>query len=180
MGSMFLKRKQAFRGDRLEVTARSNLVGYLNRGPEADYVKLEAGFGYNSPAHSTAWVGEHRRHNSRQLAVVQVVAKAGLTDFRFLAGIAHPNIARLIALYHKDDIVHVVYEYVELNLFDICPLSEVEVVEVMSQVSVTNHVSIEVLRRAIDHFGRAQAHGAIHWLLHWLYPSYFFWGGENR
>ncbi|KAK4062776.1 hypothetical protein Purlil1_14181 [Purpureocillium lilacinum] len=60
---------------------------------------------------NAAWVGQHRKHNSRQLAVIQPVTNEEFTDFKVLAGLAHPNIARLRALYHKGGAVHVVYDF---------------------------------------------------------------------
>ncbi|KAL7783597.1 hypothetical protein V8C37DRAFT_406614 [Trichoderma ceciliae] len=112
----------------MEVTTRASIIGYLNRSPEADYLNL------NVDVVGTSWIGAHRAHSSRQLAAIQRVEGAALTDFRFLAGIAHPNVTRLIALYYDDGAVYVSYEFVALDLFDICPLSEPEIAEVMSQV----------------------------------------------
>lgn len=129
---MFLRRKNAFRTTQVELTTKSQLVCYLDRDPDSDYMELAT---VHTTQQNAAWVGQHRKHNSRQLAVIQPVTNEEFTDFKVLAGLAHPNIARLRALYHKDGAVHVVYEYVELDIFDICPLSEPEIAEAMSQVS---------------------------------------------
>ncbi|KAK5988052.1 hypothetical protein PT974_12188 [Cladobotryum mycophilum] len=126
---MPLRRRRPFaQGGIMEVTAKASIAGYVNREPGADYVRVR------EIKQGTAWVGEHRTQSSRQLAIVQMIAGGALTDFRFLAKISHPNIARLIALYHRDDVFHVVYEYVDLDLFDICTLSEPEISEIMSQL----------------------------------------------
>ncbi|OAQ62597.1 protein kinase domain-containing protein [Purpureocillium lilacinum] len=113
---MFLRRKNAFRTTQVELTTKSQLVCYLDRDPDSDYMELAT---MHTTQQNAAWVGQHRKHNSRQLAVIQPVTNEEFTDFKVLAGLAHPNIARLRALYHKGGAVHVVYEYVELDIFDI-------------------------------------------------------------
>ncbi|KAJ6439107.1 hypothetical protein O9K51_08515 [Purpureocillium lavendulum] len=120
---------------------------------------------------NTTWVGEHRKHNSRQLAVIQPVANEEFTDFKFLAGLAHPNIARLRALYHKDSVVHVVYEYVELDVFDICPLSEAEIAEAMSQIiSAVRKLFAMSISFAVACI-RVTSSGTIKIVLDWTYES---------
>lgn len=126
---MPLRRRPPFpQNGTMEVTARASIVGHMERSPEDDYRKIE------SSKESISWVGEHRSNGSRQLAVIQTVRGEAFSDFKFLAKIAHPNITRILALYHHDNAVNVAYEFVSLDLFDICPLSEPEIAEVMSQV----------------------------------------------
>lgn len=131
MSGMPLRRRRPFaQGGIIEVTARASIVGHMERSPEDDYCKVEG----STTTKGTSWVGEYRNRSYRQLAVIQTVAGEAFSDFRFLAKIAHPNIARILALYHYDNTVYVAYECVPLDLFDICPLSEPEIAEVMSQV----------------------------------------------
>lgn len=128
---MPLRRRRPFpQGGTMEVTARAGIVCHMERSPEDDYRKIET----STTTESTSWVGEYRINSCRQLAVIQTVTGNAFSDFRFLAKIAHANIARILALYHNDYTVYVAYECVALDLFDICPLSEPEIAEVMSQV----------------------------------------------
>jgi serine/threonine protein kinase len=131
MPIMPLRRRRPFpQSGTMEVTARSSIVCHMERSPEDDYYKLES----SPTAESESWVGEHRSNGSRQLAVIQTVKGEAFSDFRFLAKIPHPNITRILALYHHDNAINVAYEFVSLDLFDICPLFEPEIAEVMSQV----------------------------------------------
>lgn len=128
---MPLRRRRPFpQSGTMEVTARSSIVGHMERSPEDDYRKIES----STTTEGVSWVGEHRSNGSRQLAVIQTVRGEAFSEFKFLAKIAHPNITRILALYLHDNAVNVAYEFVSLDLFDICPLSEPEIAEVMSQV----------------------------------------------
>lgn len=101
-----------------------SIVAYLDRDPDLDFV-LRA-------AYNDAWVGEHRI--SSYVAMIKQVPLL-LSNLTHLAQVTHHNIAKLIAVYIRDNgLCSVVYEYVDMDLFEICPLYEVEIADVMKQV----------------------------------------------
>lgn len=69
-----------------------------------------------------AWIGALRLYPS-QLVIVQQVQHITLTEFNRLAYIFHANVARLIEIYYIQLEIHLVYEYVDLDLFKILPLA---------------------------------------------------------
>lgn len=83
-----------------------------------------------------AWIGSYRQLSSRQMVVVQKVYQATTSDNKKFAQITHLNIARPIAFYSTGKETYVAYEFIELDLLDLRPLSEVEVAVIMSQVCV--------------------------------------------
>jgi serine/threonine protein kinase len=124
---MFLRRKPAFVRESVVVPAKALPAVYLSRSPTADYNPIGIT--------TSGWVGVHRRQTARQLVAVQQVPEMSITDFRRMVEIAHRNITRLLGVYYEEDHIYLVYEYVELDLFDILPLlSEVELASVVSQV----------------------------------------------
>lgn len=85
------------------------------------------------------WIGSYRQPSNRQLALVRQV-RATTPDFMRFTQLAHLHIARPIALYSTGIEMYVAYEYIELNLLDLCPLHEVEIAAVMFQVCLVNGV----------------------------------------
>lgn len=77
----------------------------------------------------------HRNRQSRQLVVVQEVKNNRLQDLSCLSKISAPNVARIMALYHKADTVYAVQELVSLDVMDLTPLGESEIAEVFAQVT---------------------------------------------
>ncbi|PTB40390.1 hypothetical protein M441DRAFT_141957, partial [Trichoderma asperellum CBS 433.97] len=82
----------------------------------------------------TAWIGSHRHLSYRQMVVIQKVYQTTISDIKKFAQIAHLNIARPIAFYSTGKETYVAYEFIELDLFDLRPLSEVEVAGIASQI----------------------------------------------
>ncbi|KAH6869002.1 hypothetical protein B0T10DRAFT_419061 [Thelonectria olida] len=107
-------------------SANKVLPIYLNRHPETDY------FPVDSP--KTVWIGQRRDWRIRQLVAVQELEGKALSELSRLAEVTHDNIAQPVALYHISDKLYIVYEYVDLDLFDLLPLSEWEASGVMKQV----------------------------------------------
>lgn len=112
------------------VGVKASIPTYLDRHPLHDY----------EPVSRTqdAWIGMNRQRACRQFAVVQEVRQPVLPSFRKLVDIAHPNVIRPAALYVAAE-TFVAYEYVELDVFDILPLSIREVASIMSQVWCAVH-----------------------------------------
>ncbi|KAI5455655.1 hypothetical protein BGZ63DRAFT_497163 [Mariannaea sp. PMI_226] len=99
---------------------------YLNRHPKADYLP----FGSSE----TVWTGQHRDWRIRQLVTVQQLKRIALSELSRLAQITHDNIAQPVALYHINNTLYIVNEHIDLDLFDLCPLSQWEVSSVMKQI----------------------------------------------
>ncbi|KAK3933700.1 hypothetical protein QBC46DRAFT_275266 [Diplogelasinospora grovesii] len=124
---MFLRRKPAFLRESIVVPTKVLPAVYLNRSPGIDYkpVNIQKG----------TWIGVHRNRGAHQFVVVQELRHIDITDFSFLAQSTHTNITQPLGLYYCQDGVYITYEYVELDLLDILPLSsETEVASVMSQI----------------------------------------------
>jgi PHP family Zn ribbon phosphoesterase len=68
------------------------------------------------------------------LAVVQEVKNAGLLDLKCLAQIATPNVTRVLALYHQKNKFYAAYEYTDLDIVEIGPLSDKEIANAFLQV----------------------------------------------
>lgn len=128
---MLPRRKQAFHQSGRQQLGRVNLPAYLNRCTSTDYSFVATLQG--------AWVGEHRRRLTRQLAVIQEVKCMTFTDFSRLTQVIHENIARPISFYSTENSADIVYEFVDLDLFDILPLCHTEIAAVMTQVSQRLH-----------------------------------------
>lgn len=82
----------------------------------------------------TAWIGSYRQLSKRQMVVVQEVYQATTSDNKKFAQITHLNIVRPIAFYSTGKEMYVAYEFIELDLLDLRPLSEIEVAGITSQV----------------------------------------------
>ncbi len=127
-----LRRKPAFL--HLHTASTVNVILHCDRHPELDYIPLQ-----HRPLGEAAllpWMGVHRNRQNRQLVVVQEVKNNRLQDLSCLSKISAPNVARIIALYHKADAVYAVQELVSLNVMDLTPLSESEIAEVFAQVTI--------------------------------------------
>lgn len=127
---MTLRRKTPFYIEGKPPSVQKILPAYLNRHPEADYYPLRY--------LSTTWIGQRRNWRLRQLVTVQMLKRIVLSDLSRLAEITHESIAHPIALYSKKDELYIVYEYTDLDLFDLLPLSETEISSVMKQARFTN------------------------------------------
>ncbi|KAL7940680.1 hypothetical protein V8C42DRAFT_336867 [Trichoderma barbatum] len=91
----------------------------------------------------TAWIGSHRQCSSRQLAVIKEVHQTTASDIQRFVQLAHLHIARPIALYSTSAKVYVAQEYIELDLDDLLPLSEIEIAVIMSQILDAVHHLIQ-------------------------------------
>lgn len=126
---MVLQRKRPFYREVKPIPALPALKCYLNRRPEADYHPY-----YQIQPNSTTWVGRHRQIMARQLVTVRELRRTALSDIHRLACILHDNIARPLSFYHTGNQFFVVQEYLYLDIFDLLPLSAMEVSCVMKQV----------------------------------------------
>lgn len=120
-----MNRLKGLSRSRAIVTAKASIPVYLDVHPLSDYEPIGR--------LGAAWIGEHRQNSSRQLVVVQQCRQNILSGFRRYLQLAHLHLARPIALYSARD-VYLSYEYVELGLEEILPLSDSEVASVLSQV----------------------------------------------
>lgn len=127
---MALQRKRSFyRESRPNSTPA--LPCYLHRRPEVDYYPY-----YPVRRDESAWIGQHRQIMARQLVTVRELKRTALSDIHRLACILHDNIARPVALYHTGNQFFVVHEYLYLDIFDLLPLSAMEVSCVLKQVGL--------------------------------------------
>lgn len=127
---MALRRKSPFYIEGKSPPVHKALPAYLNRRPEADY--------YPIGSLDTAWIGQRRNWRLRQLVTVQQLKRKVLSELNCLAQITHENIAQPVALYSEKDELYIVYEYMDLDLFELLPLSEIEISSVMKQARLTN------------------------------------------
>ena len=127
--TMVLQRKRPFYREVKPIPPLPALKCYLNRRPEADYHPY-----YQIQPNSTTWVGRHRQIMARQLVTVRELRRTALSDIHRLACILHDNIARPFSFYHTGSQFFVVQEYLFLDIFDLLPLSAMEVSCVMKQV----------------------------------------------
>ncbi|KAH7113536.1 hypothetical protein EDB81DRAFT_670086 [Dactylonectria macrodidyma] len=131
---MALRRKSPFYIEVKPPLTHRALPAYLNRRPEADYYPLGS--------IDTAWIGQRRNWRLRQLATVQQLKRKVVSELNCLAQIAHENIAQPIALYSEKDELYIVYEYMDLDLFDLLPLSETEISSITSAFQYLKQNSI--------------------------------------
>ncbi|KAL6406362.1 hypothetical protein AUP68_09152 [Ilyonectria robusta] len=96
-----------------------------------------------------SWIGAFRPCPS-QLVMVQQVRHITLTEFSRLARMRHVNIARPIEIYYVGSEIHLVYEHVDLDVFDILPLAQNEIAAVISQVMTAIHYLIHLFAFRID------------------------------
>ncbi|KAK4070220.1 hypothetical protein Purlil1_13550 [Purpureocillium lilacinum] len=121
-----MNRLKRFGRSKVVVAAKASILAYVDAHPLSDFEPI---------GHlGMAWVGLHRQNSSRQFVMVQQCRQSILTGFRRNIQLAHLNIARPIALYSSSDEVHLAYEYLELELQDLLPLSDTEVASILSQV----------------------------------------------
>lgn len=124
-----MNRLKRFGRSKAVVAAKASILAYVDAHPLSDFEPI---------GHlGMAWVGLHRQNSSRQFVMVQQCRQSILTGFRRNIQLAHLNIARPIALYSSSDEVHLAYEYLELELQDLLPLSDTEVASILSQVRAT-------------------------------------------
>lgn len=109
------------------IFARTLIPSYLDVHPLSDYEPVGRV--------ETAWIGLHRQKPNRQLVIVQQLHHDKFSSFETLTQLAHANIARPAALYCVGTMLYVTYEYAELELTDLPPLSEMEVAAIIFQVS---------------------------------------------
>lgn len=112
--------------DEAVVPLRATLIAHLGRHPDNDYVRV--------CYVAKGWIGVHRTLAKRQLVMVQRVNYITTAGFMHMATAVNLHIVRPIALYKCDGISHVAFEYVELDMLEILPLSEVEAAAFMLQV----------------------------------------------
>jgi hypothetical protein len=126
-----LRRKPAFQQLRHSVSNAYPVV-LICRHPKEDYYPVS---GEATIAGTTAWVGVCRKNHIRKLAVIQEVRNAGLLDLKCLSQIAVPNVARVVALYHQKNKFYAAYEYIDLDILEIGPLTDMEIANAFLQVS---------------------------------------------
>ncbi|KAK8038379.1 protein kinase domain-containing protein [Apiospora phragmitis] len=100
---------------------------YLDRHPSQDYDLVQKT--------AKVWIGASRASRSRQLVVIkEIYHTTTLQELRCTVRIMHPHVAPVLALYCCRDQCFAVYEFLELDLFDVLPLAtEVEIASVMAQ-----------------------------------------------
>lgn len=100
---------------------------YLDRHPSQDYELVQKT--------AKVWIGASRAIRSRQLVVIkEVYHTTTLQELRRTVRIMHRHVAPVLALYCCRDRCFAVYEFLELDLFDVLPLAtEVEIASVMAQ-----------------------------------------------
>ena len=80
------------------------------------------------------WIGLHRENASRRMAYVQQVIPPRLDDLQRLSQVAHRNIARPISLYFLQEEAYIAWEFVDLDVLDLPPVSVAETAAIMAQV----------------------------------------------
>ena len=146
------------------IAVKAAVVVKVSQHPREDYEEL-------GTTHK-GWVGLHRRKVMRQLVVVQRVNPGAFGLMARLTQIAHLNIARPLALYQHEGQDFVSYEFLDLDLFDVLPLYQVEVAAVMLQVmDATHHLlaqcfafrldTIRVSAAGVVKIGKFAASGAV-------------------
>jgi len=122
---MVYKSRLSSRESNHTVPTEAPIPTYLDVHPLSDYEPIGR--------LRTAWIGLHRLGSPRQKVTVERVYQTNLGGLQSLARIVHHNIAATKALYCVNAELYVVYEYVELDIFDL-PMSQLEIATVMSQV----------------------------------------------
>lgn len=123
---MVYKSRRTSRKSNDIVPTEAPIPTYLDIHPVSDYEPIGR--------LGTAWIGLHRLGSTRQKVMVERVYQTNIADLKRVARIVHHNIAPPKALYCVSAELYVVYEYVELNIFDLVPMSQMEVATIMSQV----------------------------------------------
>lgn len=125
-----LRRKPAFCLLKNEMKS-SRVPLYLETHPDSHYMPVGSVDG--------VWVGESRHSASRQLVMVKELRKISISDFDYLVKASHVGIAQAIALYHWHGTLYWAHEWVDLDLFEILPLRDDEMCNIMKQVNVPSH-----------------------------------------
>lgn len=138
---MIISRKAPFSFDHKVTSTGQPLLAHMGRHPTEIYEQV---------GHvAMSWIGAFRPCPS-QLVMVQQVRHITLTEFSRLARMRHVNIARPIEIYYVGSEIHLVYEHVDLDVFDILPLAQNEIAAVMSQVMTAVHYLIHLFAFRID------------------------------
>ncbi|KAH6970368.1 hypothetical protein BKA56DRAFT_496900 [Ilyonectria sp. MPI-CAGE-AT-0026] len=138
---MIISRMAPISFDHKVTSTGQPLLAHMGRHPTENY---------ESVGHvGMAWIGALRPCLS-QLVMVQPVRHITLTEFSRLARMKHVNIARPIEIYYMESEIHLVYEHVDLDLFEILPLAQNEIAAVMSQVMTAVHYLVHLFAFRID------------------------------
>ncbi|KAI1839629.1 hypothetical protein JX266_014161 [Neoarthrinium moseri] len=123
---MSLHRKPGFHRGCDLVVARAYPLITINGYPESDYEKVQQT--------GTGWIGVPWRDRGR-LVQVEHASHMTITDFESLVNLRHLHVAPFLGLYYNRTSTDIVYERLDLDLLDICPLaSEAEVASVLAQM----------------------------------------------
>lgn len=106
--------------------APAAIPAYLDVHPLHDYEPIRREEG--------TWIGWRRDTLIPRLVAVQKIQQVDLNDIRVLAQISHPNISRPISLYIVGQEVYLVYDFVDLDIFELPLLSLIEVENLVFQV----------------------------------------------
>ncbi|KAI1857234.1 uncharacterized protein JN550_013369 [Neoarthrinium moseri] len=148
---MSLHRKPGFHRGCDLVVARAYPLVTINGYPESDYEKVQQT--------GTGWIGVPWRDRGR-LVQVEHASHVTITDFESLVNLRHLHVAPFLGLYYNRTSTDIVYERLDLDLLDICPLaSEAEVASVLAQMlSAITHllsspVDVRIASVRISMFG---------------------------
>lgn len=124
---MYHKLYPAGSGTRADRCVKSSIPAHLDVHPLHDYEPVGRSGDF--------WVGLYRAKASRRMAYVQQVIPPRLDDLQRLSQVAHRNLARPMALYLLRDEGYIAWEYVDLDVLDLPPVSIAETAAIMAQVS---------------------------------------------
>ncbi|KAI1857247.1 uncharacterized protein JN550_013382 [Neoarthrinium moseri] len=123
---MPLHRKPGFHRGCDLVVARAYPLITINGYPESDCEKVQQT--------GAGWIGVPWRDRGR-LVRVEHAPHMTITDFESLVNLRHLHVAPFLGLYYNRTSTDIVYERLDLDLLEICPLaSEAEVASVLAQV----------------------------------------------
>lgn len=128
---MSLRRKAASRRTSETGSVKASLYAYPDRDLEKDYIIWNSINGIK--------VGQCRHENTRQLVIVQEVKRISVSQFSRVLRIFHENIASPIFLYKS----HIIYEFVDLDIVDVLPLSQPEIANAMAQAMSAVYAALE-------------------------------------
>ncbi|KAH7108614.1 hypothetical protein B0J13DRAFT_463264 [Dactylonectria estremocensis] len=154
---MIISRKPPISFNQNESSPREPLLAHMGRHPIETYDSVGRV--------DKEWIGALRPHPS-QLVMVQQVRHMTLTEFNRLARIFHVNFARPIEIYYIRSEIHLVYEHVDLDLFEILPLAQPQIAAVMSQVMAAVHYLTQLFAFRIDAI-RISSRGVVKLVLDW-------------
>lgn len=124
---MYRKIHPACPGSRADSCVKSSVPAHLDVHPLRDYEPVGRV--------GDLWVGLHREKASRRMAHVQRVVPPRLSDLQRLSEVAHRNLARPVALYFLHEEAYIAWEYVDLDVLDLPPVTVAEAAAIMAQVS---------------------------------------------